>query len=145
MPDLNFNYPFEDFQADIKGVEDAVVNKPFGAIPNLKIETESGEIEEFAFNTQSSIFQTSQYFSNKYGEKEGVKRSLKFDSVWHFVFGNMNLLVQNKLAILKNGKPVFRDDFDEFLAFLLQQRVSPKDGTIEKKAIKNFFLFKQRN
>jgi hypothetical protein len=144
-PDLNFNYPAKDFLADVKGVEKAIAEKPFGEAPEFDIDMGGGEIRTYKFNAQSSMFQKSSYFQNKYGDKEGTKRCMKFDAVWRFVFGNINLLIQNKLAVMQNGKPVFRDDFDDFLCFLLTRRISPKDGTIERKAIKHFFAYKNRN
>lgn len=142
-PDLNFNYPFEDFNADVKGVEDAMVEKPFGKVPSIKIEIE-GEQEprEYAFNTEHPIFQRTQYFHKKYGEKEGGRRNLKFDAVWRFVFGNINLLAANKLVIIKNGEFLFRDDFNDFLKYLLEQRISPKDNTFPKKVVKGFLRLK---
>ena len=139
---LNFDYSVEEYKKDSKGVKDAIRNAKMIKQENIKIDMGDGETREYKFNQNHPMFHQSEYFMKKYGE-DFARYSLKFFVVQKFLHKYNHLLIQNGFLIDANGIVFEHSSFDDFLSYLLNYKLKPKEEEIPIKVFKSYLNAKK--
>jgi len=143
-PTVNIRYPLKDFLADLEEIERIMRGNVIDFPRPINIlDDRTGEVFKLRFSTRTPNYIMSTLLFNKYGEKVGSSRALRFWAVIDFLKKWKSLLITEGLVLDEPDKE-YTSIRNDFVRCLLTAKVNEKTQVVPKKVLHSYLAKRKR-